>query len=217
MNMDYATSKAWNYEDLTEAEFIIWGYDVNCQYQPHHKERVEASEHLSFPVGLEDKIYYAIGTWHVHGHKNECYPRYATSFIKGAGVKSAEILEARWSELNHAAPSLRYMTLAHRAEMLDALMNDMNWKTMVNLRKLPMFLYRRLFTNFHPASYISKSYEKALDERDNAEEEFDKLDSTTSDKQRSKWEAQEEQAHATRLHNVKAMDIYLSKLKGGKF
>ena len=139
MNMDYATSKAWSYEDLTDAEFLIWGYDVNCQYQPHHKERVEASEYLDFPAGLEDKIYYAIGTWHVHGHKNECYPRYVTSFIKGAGVKSAEILEARWSELNHAAPSLRYMTLAHRAEMLDALMNDMNWKTMVNLCESPMF------------------------------------------------------------------------------
>ena len=139
MNMDYATSKAWSYEDLTDAEFLIWGYDVNCQYQPHHKERVEASEYLDFPAGLEDKIYYAIGTWHVHGHKNECYPQYATSFIKGAGVKSAEILEARWSELNHAAPSLRYMTFAHRAEMLDALMNDMNWKTMVNLCESLMF------------------------------------------------------------------------------
>jgi len=139
MNMDYATSKAWSYGDLTEAEFLIWGYDVNCQYQPHHKERVAASEYLSLPDGLEDKIYYAIGTWHVHGHKNECYPRHATSFIRGAGVKSAEILEARWSELNHAAPSLRYMTLAHRTEMLDALLNDMNWKTMVNLREPPMF------------------------------------------------------------------------------
>ena len=141
MNMDYATSQAWSYEDLTDVTFLIWGYDVNCQYQPHHKERVEASEYLAFPPGLEDKIYYAIGTWHVHGHKNECYPRYATSFIKGAGVKSAEILEARWSELNHAAPSLRYMTLAHRAEMLDALMNDMNWKTMVKLRKSPMLSF----------------------------------------------------------------------------
>ena len=71
-------------------------------------------------------------------------------------------------------------------------------------------------TNFHSADYISKSYNKALNERDDAEEEFDKLDSTTSDEQRTKWEAQEEKAHANRLHNVKAMDIYSSKLEGGK-
>ena len=44
-------------------------------------------------------------------------------------------------------------------------------------------------TNFHSADYISKSYNKALDERDDAEEEFDKLDSTTSDEQRTKWKA----------------------------
>lgn len=133
MNMDYATTKAWNYGDFDDVPWIVWGYDVNCQYRPHHKERVEDSAHLSFPEGLDDKIYYAIGTWHVHGHKADCYARYATTFIKGSGVRSAEILESRWSQLNPAASSLRYMTLAHRAEMLDALMNDINWKTMVKL------------------------------------------------------------------------------------
>jgi hypothetical protein len=66
------------------------------------------------------------------------------------------------------------------------------------------------------ADYISKSYDKALDERDDAEDEFDKLDSTTSDEQRAKWASQEAQAHADRLSNVKAMDIYLSKLEAGQ-
>jgi len=133
--MDYASSQAWTFEDLSELEQIIWGYDVNCQFQPHHKERTDACDYTRLPQGLQEKIYYAIGTWHVHGHWNECYPRYATAFIRGSGMKSAEILESRWSQLNHAASSLRYMTLAHRAEMLDALMNDINWKTMVNLRE----------------------------------------------------------------------------------
>ena len=62
MNMDYATTKAWNYGDFDDVPWIVWGYDVNCQYRPHHKERVEDSAHLSFPEGLDDKIYYAIGT-----------------------------------------------------------------------------------------------------------------------------------------------------------
>ena len=67
------------------------------------------------------------------------------------------------------------------------------------------------------AGYISKSYEKALDERDDSQEEFDKLDSTTSDEQRAKWVAQEAHAQANRLHDVKAMDIYSSKLEGGEY
>ena len=137
--MDYATTKAWSYGDLSDVPWILWGYDVNCQYDRHHKERVEASDHLAFPEGRENKVYYAIGTWHVHGHKAECYPRYATTFVKGSGVRSAEILESRWSQLNPAAPSLRYMTLAHRDEMLDALMNDINWKTMVKLSEFQSF------------------------------------------------------------------------------
>ena len=72
-------------------------------------------------------------------------------------------------------------------------------------------------TNSIIAGYISKSYEKALDERDDSQEEFDKLDSTTSDEQRAKWVAQEAHAQANRLHDVKAMDIYSSKLEGGEY
>lgn len=131
-NMDYCFCKAMSYGDLSEADFVIFGYDVNCQYKVNHEKRVERnSEWLSFPEGLEGKIFYAIGTFHVHGHRPECYARYATSFVKHSGVRSAEILEVRWSVLNKAAGSLRYMTPQHREEMLDALMNDTNWKNIV--------------------------------------------------------------------------------------
>ena len=130
--MDYALSEAMKYGDLSKVPYIIFGYDVNCQYSVHHATRVAQSQYLDFPEGMP-KIYYAIGTWHVHGHKPVCYPHYATTFIRGSGVRSAEILESRWSILNRAASSLRYMTLAHRVEMLDALMNDINWKAIVQM------------------------------------------------------------------------------------
>ncbi|KIL56276.1 hypothetical protein M378DRAFT_40062, partial [Amanita muscaria Koide BX008] len=42
----------------------------------------------------------AIGLFHVHAHKDECFFRYATSFIPGAGVVAGEILESLWSSLN---------------------------------------------------------------------------------------------------------------------
>ena len=75
--------------------------------------------------------------------------------------------------------------------------------------------FAKLFI-FLSASYIAKSYDKALEEREDAQEEFEKLDSTTSDEQRSKWLAQEVHAQANRLHDVKAMDIYSSKLERGE-
>ncbi|KAJ2920706.1 hypothetical protein H1R20_g16388, partial [Candolleomyces eurysporus] len=81
------------------------------------------------------------------------------------------------------------------AEMLDALMNDINWKTMVKL-----------------AGDIISSFVDALDSRDDACLEFDKLDSTCSEELRAKWLAQEEKAHANRLQDVKSMDIYSSAL-----
>ena len=129
--MDYALSKALTFGPVSQAPWILFGYDVNCQWSVHYKERFSHAPLLTLPSPMPP-LYPAIGTWHVHGHKDRCFPRYATTFIKGAGIRSAEILESRWSSLNKAATALRYMTLPHRAEMLDALMYDCNWKTMVD-------------------------------------------------------------------------------------
>ncbi|KAJ3525420.1 hypothetical protein NMY22_g10585 [Coprinellus aureogranulatus] len=150
-------------------DYIIFGYDVNCQYSINHEVRVEKNaDWLSFPEGLQGRIFYAVGTFHVHGHRPECYARFATSFIKNSGVRSAEILEVRWSVLNKAAGSLRYMTLQHHEEMLDALMNDINLEKYCEAR----------------GSFIEGKVGK-----------------------------QEKDAAEKRLTNVKAMDIYNSKLK----
>jgi len=67
------------------------------------------------------------------------------------------------------------------------------------------------------ATYVGKSYENALDEREAAQEAFELLDSSASEAQRATWSEQEDRAHENRLKDVKAMDIYLSKIKGGKW
>lgn len=43
-------------------------------------------------------------------------------------MTSGEILESLWAMLNEAAYITRTMTLAHRAEMMDACIADINWK-----------------------------------------------------------------------------------------
>ncbi|TEB20788.1 hypothetical protein FA13DRAFT_1717460 [Coprinellus micaceus] len=171
-NMDYCTSKGWAYGDLSEADYLLFGYDVNCQYHKKHQARQEANlKWIKFPEGLKDCIYYAVGTFHVHEHRAECYPRYATTFIRGLG-------------------------------MLDALMNDNNWKAMVGVGGAPV-------------KYIYSSYTKGLDKHAVAEEEFAKLDKglDKNPELRKEWEALDDQAAFNRLYDVTVMDIYMAKTK----
>ncbi|KAG1863901.1 hypothetical protein F4604DRAFT_1882152 [Suillus subluteus] len=54
-------------------------YDVNCQYHKHLKERIANSPILQLNKELD--IIPGIGLWHVHGHQDSCYVRYASNFI----------------------------------------------------------------------------------------------------------------------------------------
>jgi hypothetical protein len=112
MNMDYALCQALqhNSDDLAQA---ITFYDINCQYHKHFKERVDRSPHLVIPSDMV--ITPGIGLWHVHGHQDRCYLRYASNFIKGAaGRIDGEIMETLWAPLNVISPSARGMSTPHR-------------------------------------------------------------------------------------------------------
>ena len=62
--------------------------------------------------------------FHIHGHKNECFARYASTFIPGVGVVDGEIIETLWEPLNHIAPSTRKVSLEHHQEIIDDHMNN---------------------------------------------------------------------------------------------
>ena len=70
----------------------------------------------------------AIGLFHVHGHQDTCFFRYATTFIPGAAVVAGKILESLWAVLNAVTPAMRTATLAHHAETMDDHMTDSNHK-----------------------------------------------------------------------------------------
>ena len=74
------------------------------------------------------EFFRGIGLFHVHGHQNECFPRYAPSFIMGVGQIEGEIIETLWVGLNEISGSTRNMSKAYRQELLDMHMNDSNWK-----------------------------------------------------------------------------------------
>ncbi|KAG1893764.1 uncharacterized protein F5891DRAFT_962476, partial [Suillus fuscotomentosus] len=81
MNMDYALCHALSHHTDGLSQAFTF-YDINCQYNKHFWHRVNKSLHLSIPSGME--IIPGIGLWHVHGHQDKCYVRYASTFITGA-------------------------------------------------------------------------------------------------------------------------------------
>jgi hypothetical protein len=101
---------------------MMFIYDLMCQYWVYLLDRIG---HL-LPTDLE--IDRAIGLFHVHAHKEECFYRFASSFIPGAGIVAGEILESLWSRLNTITPSTRTATLAHRSEVIDDHASDSNHK-----------------------------------------------------------------------------------------
>ena len=67
----------------------------------------------------------------MHGHEDELFARYASTFIPGVGIVDGEIIETLWEPLNHIAPSTRKVTPEHCQEIINDHMNDSNWKKML--------------------------------------------------------------------------------------
>lgn len=132
MNMDYCVHMALHYNMAGILRVILY-YDIICQFWKYLRRRFRGNPHLHFPSGVE--ILRAIGLFHVHGHIDSCYSRYAPSFIEGAGQVDGEILETLWAVLNLIHSSIRRMSTAHRREVLDDHMNDSNWKKLIGMGK----------------------------------------------------------------------------------
>jgi hypothetical protein len=131
MNKDWSLCEALATTNIGEILRILHIYDINCQYCRHLRERIRANHLLHIPDHVE--LIHAIGLFHVHGHKDECLYRWATSYVPGTGVVDGEVMETLWSVLNTISASTRTASLAHRTEVLDDHMNDNNWKKMLQI------------------------------------------------------------------------------------
>ncbi|KAG2066363.1 hypothetical protein BDR04DRAFT_1130030 [Suillus decipiens] len=65
-----------NMEGITRA---ITFYNINCQYNKHFWD------YRFLEIVSELIIIPGIRLWHVHGHQDSCYVRYASNFIEGIG------------------------------------------------------------------------------------------------------------------------------------
>ncbi|KAG1800082.1 hypothetical protein EV424DRAFT_1474860 [Suillus variegatus] len=124
----------------TRLEDEVWLTDGMCfmvtrdKYKAHltnakdHVQMLECNNHRAVNQG--------IGLWHVHGHQDKCYVRYASTFITGAARIDGEIMETLWAPLNIISPSARGMSTPHRQECLDYQMNDSNFMKMIRMRNV---------------------------------------------------------------------------------
>ena len=132
MNMDYVLCQSLL--GLSAIKLVIVLYDVMCQYWKNLQRQVDRGLFLHLNPDLV--MHRGIGLFHVHGHKDECMPMFAPTFIPGTGNIDGEILETLWAPLDKISGSTRAMTTAHRQEILDDHMNDSNWKKTVRMGEL---------------------------------------------------------------------------------
>ena len=198
MNMDWAIAEALKNTNMGDLPSAMLMYDIMCQYHIKLPERVAKNPRLTFPPVKLEK---AIGLFHVHGHQDECYYRFASSFIPGAGIVDGEVLETLWSVLNNISRSTRTATLAHRAEVLDDHMNDSNWKKLIGI-----------------VSSVSRKFQRAVVKLDAQKAYHEDLTAAADDGALiAVWRREIEQAEADRINNVKAMDIMAPRIDKGEY
>jgi hypothetical protein len=85
----------------------------------------------------------AVGKWHLAAHIPECFSKFSLNFVEGAGETDGEILETLWSVLDEVAGLTQAMSVAHRQEVLDAYMQDSNWRKIIRMGR-ELLLYRKV-------------------------------------------------------------------------
>jgi len=191
-NVDFAILKAIETTGVDPDQGILFIYDIVCQYIIYLQDRI--GRHL--PPGLE--IDRAIGLFHVHAHKEQCFFRYSPSFIPGAATVCGEIMESLWAALNGISQSIRTATLAHRAEVLDDHACDSNHKKLLGM------------TNF-----LSRRHKEAAENLEEADKYLDQLTRAADPLAIQAWTQEIEHAEATRLVDPAVMDIYGARAMPG--
>ncbi|KAH9478215.1 hypothetical protein JR316_0008668 [Psilocybe cubensis] len=190
-NVDFAFLAALASTGVHPDQGTMVIYDIVCQYIIWLLKRIK--DHL--PNGL--KIDRAIGMFHVHAHKDECFFRYAPTFIPGASCVCGEILESLWADLNAISPAAQTATLAHQAEILDDHACDSNHKKALGITK-----------------YLCQRYLEAEETRDKYRICFSNLTNSADPEAIKLWTQQIEHVEKNRLQDPKLMDIYTAKWPG---
>jgi hypothetical protein len=136
MNVDYSICEALKYKTKGFLEALLF-YDVACEWCVNFRKRVQQGQFLEAP---KMNLIFGIGKFHLNAHKADCFPLFSPNFIRGAGQIDGEQMETLWAGLNKASVVAKYMSKAHRREVLDDQMRDSNWKKVVGMGECPSTL-----------------------------------------------------------------------------
>jgi Kyakuja-Dileera-Zisupton transposase len=214
MHMDWSFCEALATTNLNGITDVMEIYDIICRYSIHLLDRVADSKYLELPDSI--RLIKAIGLFHVHGHRDGCLYRFATSYVPGAGIVDGEVLETLWAVLNEVSRSTRTATLAHRAEIIDDHMGDSNWKKIINMGKLYVQKYNIVICWHHgEATTICSKFTKAVSGHQDSKGYFEDLTAAAPPEAVAVWKAEIELAEANRDSRVEAMDIMHTRIKKG--
>jgi hypothetical protein len=200
-NMDWALLEAIRTTRVHPKQGVFLLYDLVCSYWIYLLARIG---HL-LPMDLE--IDRAIGLFHVHDHKDECFFRFASSFIPGSGIVAGEILESLWSSLNRITPSTR-TALAHRAEVIDDHASGSNHKKALGMGKTILVEHNfKPFTSLFTAAVLCNRFIQAREMVQETIYYYNEMTSIVPPTLKQKWEGEIQKAESLRLEKPAAMDI----------
>lgn len=188
-NADFSFLKGLIHTHVQYDQIVLLIYDIVCGHIVHLLDRIGI--HLPPELIIEA----AIGLFHVHAHKEQCFFQYAPTFIPGTGIVAGEILESLWSSLNSISPMSRTATLAHRAETLDDHATDSNHKKLIGM-----------------VPSLCRSYLRAVDMLDHAQLYYHNLTEEAGQTAVEMWTEDIVKAERDRRTDVRVMEIYAAKL-----
>ncbi|PPR08267.1 hypothetical protein CVT24_001139, partial [Panaeolus cyanescens] len=187
-NVDYAFVQALANTNVNVKQKVTIVYDIACQYYIHLRKRIDP---LLNTIGLQGLVIdRAIGLFHVHAHKDECFFRYSPTFIPGLAYVVGEGMEPNWSALNPASVIIRSSKLFARADFLDDHTSNHNFRKMMNMSQT-----------------LTQMLVDAEREHVHHENVFSKVSASAS-AYVEEWTAQIEEAERQRMEDPTVMDIY---------
>ncbi|PPR01280.1 hypothetical protein CVT24_005956 [Panaeolus cyanescens] len=193
-NVDYAFAQSLKTSNVDVRQKVTLLYDIACQYFVNLRGRIDPLlSNQDAKKDLRDLVIdRAIGLFHVHAHKDQCFFRFSPTFIPGLGTVAGEILESLWSALNEISISLRTSSLSYRAEMIDDHANDSNHKKMLKM-----------------AETLAESLVDAIESSVQHTNIFNDINTRAAKLGiAAQWESEIEAAEMQRMQMPQLMDIY---------
>jgi len=215
VNIDYAITQAAKYNTGSGNNLIslLLIYDIMCQWWVNFMKRVKKNP-TTLTFAHFNKVAVAVGKFHLGAHVKKCFWSYSLNFIKGVGQIDGEIMETLWASFNKFASMTRSMSKAHRVEILNDHMRDVNWKKLVNMRMYSLLglVNVNIAHNDFSASMLANKMKRTKPGMETTRDGFEDLSRTLPQDMKSTWQQQEAQAQE---RGGKALSIYHISVETG--